>query len=72
MHSDVFCAIVQQNKSYYLLFSRFVGTAFITNSNRIPMSYLNYFQLPDSSSRTVASGLTKPLAEKSTRNYSRG
>jgi hypothetical protein len=36
---------------------------------RVPMRSLNCFKLPNSSSRTMALGLTQPLTEMSTRNH---
>jgi hypothetical protein len=37
-----------------------------------PMSSLDFFNLPNPSSRTMALGLTKPLTEMSTRNLPGG
>jgi hypothetical protein len=36
--------------------------------DRIPMRLLDFFQLPNPSSRTMALGSTQPLKEMSTRN----
>jgi hypothetical protein len=39
---------------------------------RVPMRSLDFFYLPNPSSRTMALGSTQPLTEISTRNFPRG